>query len=116
MQEVPEIGKMVVYRKQSWWVKTINPAVDDEVQIAMTPTGDHPRWVAIRYLDHVPPRKPEAKSPSQVRDKMTTGQAEALCRMVTTIADALGIGDDNPTVKMARWNVAELDLWRKHQA
>jgi hypothetical protein len=35
--------------------------------------------------------------------------------MVTTIADALGIGDDNPTVAMARWNVAELDLWRRHQ-
>ena len=116
MQEVPEIGKMVVYRKQSWWVKTINPAVDDEVQISMTPTGDHTRWVPIAHLEYPSPSVPQAKSPSQVRDRMTTGQAEALCRMVTTIADALGIGDDNPTVKMARWNVAELDLWRRHQA
>jgi len=116
MQEMPDLGAQVIYRGQTHWVKCINPAVDDEVQIAVTPTGDRPIWVQIGQIEYPRPSQPEAKSPSQVRDRMTTGQVEALCRMVATIADALGIGDDNLTVKMARWNVAELDLWRRHQA
>jgi len=112
METLPDINAQVIYRGQTHWVKAINPAADDEVQIATSPDGHNPRWVAIRYLDNPTPSVPRAKSPSQVRDRMTTGEAEALCRMVATIADALGIPDDNPTVKMARWNVRELDLWR----
>ena len=113
METLPDPGDHVIFQGQSHWVKSINPAVDDEVQLAQTPAGGGAFWAPLRLVEYPRPAEPKAMSPSQVRDRMTTGEAEALCRMVATIADALGIGDDNPTVKMARWNVTELDLWRK---
>lgn len=112
METMPEIGEHVIYQGMSHFVVNADPAVTDAVAVHVAPDRTDGRWVNIAQLEYPKPRVPEAKSPSQVRDRMTTGEAEALCRMVATIADALGIGDDNPTVKMARWNVAELDLWR----
>jgi hypothetical protein len=112
METLPNVGEHVIWDGNSAWVTHVNPAVTDEVAVSRAPNGID-RWVRIDRLEYPKPRVPVAKSPSQVRDRMTTGEAEALCRMVATIADALGIGDDNSTVAMARWNVAELDLWRK---
>ena len=116
METLPDLNAQVIYRGQTHWVKAINPAVDDEVQIATSPDGHNPRWVSIAYLTQPTPYQPRAKSPSQVRDKMTTGEVEALCRAVASVADALGVPNDNWVVNMARRNVVELDLWRKHQA